>query len=107
MNEAPVLTAILNWSCFSLQQTTAEVPANSAPRVQTPAQAAPPAVAAQPVQAGPSQAGPSPNFSHSDLVRSLEMTGMASVAAARAVQAATTNVIVDRSKQVTTSVVNV
>ena len=82
-------------SKFYFQQTTADAQASSAPRVQTPVQAAPPAATAQPGQAGPSQ-----SFSHSDLVRSLEMTGMASVAAARAVQAATTNITVDRTKQV-------
>lgn len=33
------------------------------------------------------------NDDHSDLIRSLEMTGMASVAAARAVQAASSGVV--------------
>ena len=44
---------------------------------------------------------PGHSAAHTDLVRSLEMTGMASVAAARAVQAAASGVIVGGSvKQV-------
>jgi hypothetical protein len=81
-----------------LQKTTAELTAaNTTPR-------AAPSPAAAPMSSGmpavPHSAGPSQSAAHSDLVRSLEMTGMASVAAARAVQAAASGVNVAGSKPV-------
>jgi hypothetical protein len=66
---------------FYRQKTTAEVPA-AAPTTSAPA---------DPISNLASGSGHSED--HSDLIRSLEMTGMASVAAARAVQAATSGVV--------------
>ena len=92
-----------------MQKTTAEITAaTTAPRT-APSPAPVPissGMSAVPHSAVGNSSGPSQSAAHSDLVRSLEMTGMASVAAARAVQAAASGVNVASAKQVNRAVLS-